>query len=76
MRLYVANPTTQNHQFFFRLPEMTRDKEIKIRAGEQECVAGRFEMNADTVDAIVDHHVRYGMVREGEKPAAEGRRSH
>lgn len=58
MKLFVANCTKQVHDFVYRLPEKgTRLQRIEI--GSQIQVAG--DLSQPEIDAIVDHHARYGM---------------
>ena len=59
MKLYVANCTAQDHDFVFRLPEVTNLRMQKIHAGQQVAISG--DLNQHEVDAIVRQHQPYGL---------------
>lgn len=64
MKLFVANATSQNHEFHYRTPNADGNLVGQLRrklipAGGQEMVA---EGDNDVIRKIVDHHVAYGMV--------------
>jgi hypothetical protein len=59
--LYVANASKQKHDFIYRIPEETSIRRQQIPAGGQITV---YQPNAslEIVRAIVDQHLKYGLV--------------
>lgn len=64
-RLYIANGSHQVQNFTYTLPEGSRSIMQEIPIGGQILVAGR-ELPSPTIDAIIEHHARYGLVSLGE----------
>jgi hypothetical protein len=64
MRMYIANGTHQNIDFQYRLPETKSYRQQNIPIGGQIRISG--ELSAKDIDAIVEHHVIYGMVHAKE----------
>lgn len=61
-KLYVANATAQPHDFVVPLPEKGAMR-IPIPAGQQVLVPiPETANNQTTINSIVDHHTKYGMV--------------
>jgi hypothetical protein len=63
MKLFIGNPTTQNHVFLYRLAENAKIVERPIPAGKQidiECDT------RDEIDSIIKQHARYGLIDANE----------
>jgi hypothetical protein len=69
MDLYVLNPTTQSHNFNWRVPEGERIFTRTIDAGSQMQVLNG--VSEDVFNYVVDHHKRYGMVSVSEAKSAK-----
>lgn len=69
MKMFIANCTKQVQDFHYRLPESgVRMQRIEI--GQQVQLAG--DLSQPGVDAIVDHHKRYGMKSVDDARKARG----
>jgi len=66
VKLYVANPTFQHHQFHYWLPETAGRKQIRIPLGEQRQIGE--EMAPAAIDSIIQNYLQYGMMREIDSP--------
>lgn len=64
MKMYVANCSKQVQDFFYRMPESSGVRRQRIEVGQQIRISG--ELNSPDIDAIVEQHKMYGMVREDE----------
>lgn len=59
-RMYVANCTNQDHAFLYQLPENPATFLQDIGVGQQVVLAK--DLSGPDIDAIVEHHARYGMI--------------
>lgn len=59
-KLYVANTTKQNHEFWYRLPEAQRVTMQKIAAGGQELIYK--DASAHDLENIIKDHAAYGLI--------------
>lgn len=57
--MYVANSTSQNHDFHYRLPENPGLIRVPIRAGAQIALKN---LGPNDVDAILEQHEPYGLI--------------
>lgn len=64
MRMYVGNPTKQNHEFVYWVPNARSARVQRIPVGGQVCISG--ELDRDAVDMIVQHHAPYGLAAASE----------
>jgi hypothetical protein len=62
--LYIGNATRQFLDFYYRMPESSQSRIQKIRPGGQIKISGN--LNTADVDAIVEQHKKYGLVRVSE----------
>jgi len=60
MKLYIANCTTQNHDFIYNAPEVKGSRKQMIPAGGQMQIHDN--MNLQAIDYIVKQHEKYGLV--------------
>jgi len=67
MKLYIGNATQQVHEFIYWLPEVSGFKMEVIPIGGQRQIAGD-DWNPASLESVIAHHRRYGMVRDDEKP--------
>lgn len=61
--LFIANATSQNHQFLYRRPESSKMHSMHIRMGSQICIR---DLDQAAIAAIVKQHEPYGMKSEDE----------
>jgi len=64
MKMYIANCTPQVQDFHYRLPENAKLLKQTIPLGQQIQIPG--DLTQFDIDAIIEQHSRYGMVRVGE----------
>lgn len=64
MRLYIANATKQVHDFIYRLPESPNAHKQQIEIGGQIVLAQ--ELNSLDIDAVIEQHALYGLVKADE----------
>lgn len=62
--LFIANATRQFLDFTYRLPESSGPRVQRIRPGGQIRISG--DLSQKGVDAVVDQHRKYGLVRVSE----------
>jgi hypothetical protein len=67
MKLFVANPTNQDHRFHYYLPEMPGRRELTIPQGSQRQIAGD-DFPPAAIDAIEAFYRNYGMIKDDEVP--------
>ena len=60
MRLYIANPTPQPHEFAFRTSKAKKVIYIPIQAGGQ--VVLPLDFDTEDAQSIIQHHSQYGML--------------
>jgi len=60
MKLYIANPKPQNHDFMFRVGGMKVMKTIMIEAGSQVLLP--LDMRTEDISAVVEANRDYGFV--------------
>jgi hypothetical protein len=60
MKLFIGNATSQNFDFYYRLPEENRALHQYIAMGEQIAISG--DLNQLQIDAIVHQGGTYGMI--------------
>ena len=60
MRLIVANCTKQNFEFWYMVPEIGKLRKQHIPAGGQSYVHD--DTTIEVITAIVDQHVKYGLI--------------
>ncbi len=63
-KMYIANGSTQYHDFVYSLPESPAHRRQQIPPGGQIQISG--DLNPIQVDSIVEQHRIYGMVRVSE----------
>lgn len=68
-KLYIANCTKQQQDFVFTLPESAAHRMRTIDVGSQICID---RLNEKDVEAIIEHHAKYGMVSAAEARKARG----
>jgi hypothetical protein len=61
MKLYIANATKQRHEFWYMIPGTSGPRMQPIPPGAQISVSGN--LLPEEVDAVVNHHERYGLIR-------------
>ena len=71
MKFYVANCTTQRVEFMWRMPENPKLLSVTIQPTSQTCLG---DLTQPQIDAIVEHHSKYGMVNAIDMNAADARR--
>ena len=59
--LYIANATSRNHHFHYRVPEVSRLFDQEIPAGQQWQIP-EVHRSPEAIAAIVDELVRYGAI--------------
>jgi hypothetical protein len=59
--MYIANGTSQNIDFQYRLPEYKTYRMQAIPIGGQIRISG--ELNEKQIDIIVQFHMKYGMIK-------------
>lgn len=64
MKMYVANPTTQRHEFFYYVPGQTKRRQLTIQPFGQVVLADN--LNQEAVDKIVKQNEKYGFVHADE----------
>jgi hypothetical protein len=64
MRLFIANGSHQNIDFQYRVPKYKNYRQQTIPVGGQQQLSG--DLDKEAIDAIVDHHQKYGMIRAEE----------
>jgi hypothetical protein len=62
-RMYIANCSQHDQTFLYKVPESQATYLQDIRAGQQVVLAR--ELTKPDIDAIVEHHARYGMIEAG-----------
>lgn len=60
MKLYVANTTKQNHEFWYRVPESQKVTMQRIPAGGQELIYK--DASAHDLEKIIEDHAAYGLI--------------
>lgn len=61
MKMYIFNCTQQVHNFSYRLPEGGRSPRMQqIQIGGYIQISG--ELSQPDIDAVADHHRKYGLV--------------
>ncbi len=63
-KLYIGNATRQFFDFHYRLPESPSSRVQRIRPGGQVLLSG--EVSQSGIDAVVEQHRKYGLVRVSE----------
>lgn len=59
--LYIANATSRNHHFHYRIPEVTRLFDQEIPAGQQWQIP-ETHRSPEAIASIVDELLRYGAI--------------
>ena len=63
-QMYIANPSQQYVDFIYRLPESTNNITQKIPPGGQIRIAARRgNLTPPDIDAILEQHAKYGLIR-------------
>lgn len=71
MKLYIANTTRQNVDFYYRVPEIPGAPRMqKISIGGQILVSG--DLNTPQIEAILSQHAPYGIVSADELDRVKG----
>ena len=60
MKLYIANGTTQDHDFVYRLQGGPGARVQRIPVGQQIALAG--DLDPNQIDQIISQHSKYGLV--------------
>lgn len=63
--LYIANATTRNHHFHYRIPEIERLFDQEIGAGQQWQLP-KEHRGPDAIEAVISELQRYGAVPRSE----------
>lgn len=70
MKMYVANPTHQDHEFTYRMIEGRSVIRQPIPSGGQ--IRLTKEMSSEDIDYVTNHHAKYGLVRVDEVNSTRG----